>query len=316
MAYQLSRLAASKKIAQRVVSLHKHFVPYVHEDGPAFTDGSGEARQHHAHVLSLTALFVYFQVFVFLTIGFYFVRATLPQILGTASYSADQIIALTNQKRAENGLPALSINGNLAAAAGAKASDMLAVNYWAHNSPSGRTPWSFISGAGYKYITAGENLARDFSDAGSVVGAWMNSPTHRSNILDGNFAEVGVAVVSGSLQGKEGILVVQMFGGGVSQVPQAVASPGPSVEPTTIAQAPQVAAPVATTATVLASRQFSVAKVASLGLIGFIFALFALEVLITVRRVDLTVRSSAVAHLGILGFVLLALWYAVQGAVI
>ena len=74
--------------------------------------------------------------------------------------------------------------------------------------------------------------------------------------------------------------------------------------------------PVATTATVLASRQFSVAKVASLGLIGFIFALFALGVLITVRRVDLTVRSSAVAHLGILGFVLLALWYAVQGAVI
>lgn len=289
--------------------MHKHFVPHVGED--ASLDG-----QHHAHALSLRALFIYFQVFVFLTIGFYFVRATVPQILGTASYSAEQIITLTNQKRVENGLPALSFNGNLAAAAGAKATDMFAANYWAHNSPSGRTPWSFISGAGYKYITAGENLARDFNDASSIVSAWMNSPTHRSNILDRNFTEIGVVVESGSLQGKEGILVVQMFGSGLSQVPQAVASPGPGVAPTTIAQIPQVAAPVATAATVLASRQFSVAKAVSLGLIGFIFALFAVEVLVTVRRADLTVRSSVVAHLGILGFVLLALWYAVQGAII
>ncbi len=270
-----------------------------------------------------------------------------PQVLGVATFSAQQIIDLTNAKRVQNGLGPLTYNGQLAAAAAAKAQDMFSVNYWAHNSPLGRTPWSFITGAGYRYIYAGENLARDFNDAGSVVDAWMNSPSHRENILDANFKEIGVAVASGKLTGVDGILVVQMFGTPVAAVPVAptlaqAPSPIPSPTPQTAGKqvalqttpipspspAPlavinpgdnvnleQGAAPAAS-ATVLASRQFSISKIVTLAIVGFIFFLFAIEVLFVVRRDNLHLRPGVLAHLGMLGFVLLVIWYAVQGAII
>lgn len=320
----------------------KHFIVHDHEDG----------RWHHAHALSLAALFAYLQIFLIVVAGLYFIRMRAPQILGTASYSADQIIALTNQKRAESGLPALSTNGLLAQAAAAKAADMFVDNYWAHNSPSGKTPWSFIAAAGYKYVYAGENLARDFGDPDSVVNAWMASPSHRSNLLDRNFKEIGVAVSDGKLEGREGILVVQMFGSAISLVPveqnlaqvlptpqpsptgtgqlkakpsplpSVVVSPTPSPTPTQVPVA--VVNPPASVnlgsvpvpATVLASRQFSIAKGITLALVGFMFLLFALEVLMVARRSHLKLRPGVLAHLGLLGFLLLVIWYAVQGAVI
>ena len=64
---------------------------------------------------------------------------------------------------------------------------MIAKNYWAHNAPDGASPWSFFKNVGYRYLYAGENLARDFGDSASVVNAWMNSPTHRDNLLSGRY---------------------------------------------------------------------------------------------------------------------------------
>lgn len=319
----------------------RHFVPHHDEDG----------EQHHAHALTLPALFAYFQIFVFLIAGLYFVKIRAPQILGVATFSAQQIIDLTNAQRVQNGLGPLTYNGQLAAAAAAKAQDMFTVNYWAHNSPLGKTPWSFITGAGYRYVYAGENLARDFNDAGSVVNAWMNSPSHRENILDTNFKEIGVAVADGNLTGVDGILVVQMFGTPVAGVPTtptlAQANPTPVSSPAASGQAAgqQIAlaspastptttpVPIAITnpienvnlepagaqgsqATVLASRQFSISRIATLAIVGFIFLLFAIEVLFVVRRDNLELRPGVIAHLGMLGFVLLVIWYAVEGAII
>ncbi len=319
----------------------RQIVPHHHEDG----------EQHHAHALTLPALFTYFQIFVFLIAGLYFVKLRAPQVLGVATFSAQEIIDLTNAKRVQNGLGPLVYNGQLATAAAAKAQDMFAVNYWAHNSPLGRTPWSFINAVGYRYIYAGENLARDFNDAGSVVDAWMNSPSHRENILDANFKEIGVAVSSGKLTGVDGILVVQMFGtpvAGVPTTPTLAVAPSPVASPTSQTAGKQVAAqptplpspsmapspaPLAVTnpidnvnlepvsgagssATVLASRQFSISKFVTLAIVGFIFFLFAIEVLFVVRRDNLQLRPGVVAHLGMLGFVLLVIWYAVQGAII
>ncbi len=323
--------------------LARHFVPHHHEDG----------EQHHAHALTLPALFAYFQIFVFLIAGLYFVKIRAPQVLGVASFSAQQIIDLTNAQRVQNGLGPLTYNGMLASAAAAKAQDMFTVNYWAHNSPLGKTPWSFITGAGYRYVYAGENLARDFNDAGSVVGAWMNSPSHRENILDSNFKEIGVAVADGKLTGIDGILVVQMFGTPVAGVPSfaeategkptAQASPLPIPSGQAAGKQVALASPVPTPsatpvpiaivnpienvnlepvsgpgsqATVLASRQFSISRIATLVIVGFIFLLFALEVLFVVRRDNLELRPGVVAHLGMLGFVLLVIWYAVEGAII
>ncbi|HCS79343.1 TPA: hypothetical protein DIV55_06435, partial [Patescibacteria group bacterium] len=185
---------------------------------------------------------------------------------------------------------------------------------------------------------------------GSVVGAWMNSPSHRENILDSNFKEIGVAVADGKLTGTDGILVVQMFGTPVAGVPTTptlaqtnptpvptpapggqaagqqvavVPSPTPTVTPIPIAIVNPIEnvnlEPVSgpgSQATVLASRQFSISRIATLVIVGFIFLLFALEVLFVVRRDNLELRPGVVAHLGMLGFVLLVIWYAVEGAII
>lgn len=145
-------------------------------------------------------------------------QGLMPGILGFASQIfPEEIVAITNQKRAESGLAPLKINPQLNEAARQKAADMFALNYWSHVSPRGVTPWTFITNNGYSYLYAGENLARDFSHSSGVVEAWMNSPTHRDNLLNPKYQEIGVAVVDGILQGQETTLVVQMFGAQLSR---------------------------------------------------------------------------------------------------
>lgn len=173
-------------------------------------------------------------------------------ILGYASdISVSQVVELTNQERAKSGLGQLTLNAQLSQAANEKAKDMFSNQYWSHTSPSGLEPWDFITGAGYSYRVAGENLARDFSTTRNMVDAWMASPTHRDNIMHSRYQEIGVAVVNGTLNGVETTLVVQMFGAPrseqVAQVPtgpsvaRAEASEGESVkaQPTQEANQPQ-----------------------------------------------------------------------------
>lgn len=306
--------------------LHHHFLPHFYVTPEAADAAVGLERNlvhHRAHALSHSALFVYLSALIFAVSLLYLVSLSAPRILGVVAFSAEQIINLTNQERAKYGIPTLATNPLLSKAAQAKASDMISRNYWAHNSPSGRTPWSFITAVGYRYVFAGENLARDFNDPGSAVAAWMDSPSHRSNILDENFRETGVAVSSGKLTGREGILVVQMFGTGIAGAPLAV-SEQPVAVAGEVAATPSAARgleaqeeqPVGIEVSVLAGRQFSIAKGISLVLVGFIFLLFLLEVAITVRREHVSLRPGVLAHLAILGFILFAVWYAVGGAIL
>lgn len=129
-----------------------------------------------------------------------------------SSITQVNIIELTNQEREAAGLNRLSNNAKLAAAALAKANNMFAEQYWDHFGPNGETPWQFIHEAGYNYVYAGENLAKGFTTAEGIHEAWMASPTHRANIMSGNYKEIGIAVVEGVLLGKQTTLVVQMFG--------------------------------------------------------------------------------------------------------
>lgn len=118
-------------------------------------------------------------------------------VLGYATdVSQYSILEKTNAQRVAAGLGALALNGQLNSAAQAKAVDMVANDYWAHTSPSGLTPWYFISNSGYVYVAAAENLAYGFTTADAVVNGWMNSPLHRANILNGTYTELGVGVVN------------------------------------------------------------------------------------------------------------------------
>jgi len=162
---------------------------------------------HHKSLLILLIALLFCEGFLIAT------EKKYEGVLGiTANISVDELLSITNQKRAENGLPPLSLNSELSSAATAKASDMFTKNYWAHVAPDGATPWGFIRGAGYEYIYAGENLARGYTTATDVVNAWMASPGHRENMLSGNYKDVGFAIQTGTLTGDETVLVVEEFG--------------------------------------------------------------------------------------------------------
>ncbi len=119
---------------------------------------------------------------------------------------------LTNQERANLVLPLLKRNPILDQAAQLKANDMAVNGYFAHNSPTGITPWYWFGQVGYLFTYAGENLAVHFSDSDEVVSAWMASPTHRANIVNSNYTEIGIGTARGIYQGYETVFVVQLFG--------------------------------------------------------------------------------------------------------
>lgn len=181
-----------------------------------------------AHLLHWHYLVIYILLFVLLKLSFNLVDFYKPGILGVNSnITVSEIVDGTNQQRAKLGLPPLTLNANLSKAAELKAANMYAENYWAHFSPSGKDPWGFILGSGYKFSYAGENLARNFYQSDEVVRAWMNSPTHRDNIINSKYTDIGIAVVDGVLLGQKTTLVVQEFGrpyDAISQAPTVAVS--------------------------------------------------------------------------------------------
>lgn len=96
-------------------------------------------------------------------------------------------------------------------AAQKKAEDMAKNGYFSHWTPDGRSPWSFMTSVGYYYLRAGENIAVDFSDASTLNTAWMNSPLHRANILDGRYTKIGIGIAYGMRDGHSTTYVVQFF---------------------------------------------------------------------------------------------------------
>lgn len=293
------------------MKLHHHFVPHNY---PPVKPGD---KHHRAHLISNKSLFVYFQLLLVFGAFSFFLRTKSPQILGTVTFSPREIVALSNAEREKNGLIALPENALLQEAAEAKAADMIASDYWAHYSPNGKSPWVFITGAGYKYVYAGENLARDFEDAQDVVSAWMNSPSHRANLLDRNFKEIGVAVVDGKLGGREGILVVQMFGSTSVSAPASI----PTGDEDKTAQSPvrgeQVnLEPVVAAKPSLLPSTFNMTRGVSLVLVGFIFMLFLVEAVVSIKSAHMKLQPQVIAHLLLLGLSIMALWYSANGAII
>jgi hypothetical protein len=166
-----------------------------------------------ASLLSNKALFIYCILLVLIALVFRFVPKVAPGVLGYASnISISDLLKYTNATREQNGRKALRLNPALTEAAQHKAAHMFEHDYWAHVAPDGTEPWSFILNENYDYVYAGENLAKNFSNSKDVVKAWMESPSHKENLLSPNYDEIGFAVVNGVLNGYETTLVVQMFG--------------------------------------------------------------------------------------------------------
>jgi uncharacterized protein YkwD len=136
----------------------------------------------------------------------------LPNTSFFAEISTSVLVRMANEERASHGSSTLKVNPQLNQAALMKANDMVNNNYFAHWSPQGKSPWHWFSLAGYNYEYAGENLAIGFFDATEVHRAWIQSSSHRANILNPTYQEIGLAVVQKDFYGRSSFLVVQMFG--------------------------------------------------------------------------------------------------------
>jgi len=137
-----------------------------------------------------------------------------PNIISSYNIEANakELIDLTNQYRESQGLTILSPNPRLTQAAVNKAYDLLTNQYFSHTSPDGKKFSDWIKEVDYKYFYVGENLAIDFEKNDDIFQAWLESPSHKENIIKPQYQEIGIAVIEGKYKNSQTTVVVQLFG--------------------------------------------------------------------------------------------------------
>jgi len=125
----------------------------------------------------------------------------------TGSGPVAAVIAATNAERAEAGCGPLRADSRLTSAAQRHASDMAANDYFSHTGQDGDGSADRMRDAGFSGSATGENIAYGQESATQVVTAWMDSASHRENILDCDYTRIGVCYDS------RGDYWVQDFGG-------------------------------------------------------------------------------------------------------
>jgi hypothetical protein len=186
---------------------------------------ASETNDYKPWILTPTALVVFCLVI-------WALRLFVPETITIAAAGIDptDLMNRINNERTQRFIPALITNDKLITAATGKAQDMLNRSYFAHVDPDGNYVWPRIEAAGYKpYQTLGENLAMDFDSAQSEVVAWMNSPTHRANILNQNFEDQGLANIYGQYEPEHNTnMTVSLFG----TLYKPTTNPPPAPQPT------------------------------------------------------------------------------------
>jgi uncharacterized protein YkwD len=121
----------------------------------------------------------------------------------TLSATEKRSLDLHNGVRKSRGLRALCVHPKLQKAARAYSRDMIDRDYFSHTSKDGLGPGARLRRAGYDWRLSGENIAWGSGPRGSAertFKVWMNSPHHRSNILDGGLREVGIGTATGAYE--------------------------------------------------------------------------------------------------------------------
>jgi len=142
----------------------------------------------------------------------------------------ENLLRAHNEYRKEQGVPELKLNNLLIISSGQKGEVMIDNQCWSHYCPAGKSPWDFFDNAQYDYIYAGENLAEGYYTIDTVMQAWINSKTHRDNIVKPEFTEVGFSIFYGSyLNNSNNVLVVAHFGS-TSEGVQVISAQNPEVQ--------------------------------------------------------------------------------------
>jgi len=169
-----------------------------------------ESNNYKSRFLQSNILLYFVVLLLVLKIFAVLLSTNFPQNIFFADITKSTLENFINQARQANGLGTLTENTKLDQAAQMKAENMVQNQYFDHTSPTGITPWFWFLQAGYKYKYAGENLAVGFYDSQEVYDAWLNSPSHKANILNPHYTDVGTAVLAG-FGPNNSIVVVQEF---------------------------------------------------------------------------------------------------------
>lgn len=129
------------------------------------------------------------------------------------SITITHLLDAHNKERGLKGLKPLKLDNKLSLSAQTKAKAMLDSNCWSHYCPEGISPWEYFEDANYSYQIAGENLAEGFYGIDEVMRAWLNSDSHKENILKPQFEDIGFGLVYGNFQGKQNNVIVAVHFG-------------------------------------------------------------------------------------------------------
>lgn len=121
-----------------------------------------------------------------------------------------EVFEKVNEERAKVGLKPLAFCKVLADCARAHSNDMHDRGFFAHINPDGWAPsqraregragsYTFEQIVPDLYYGIAENIAMGCADASQVINLWMNSPSHKANILSTEYTHIGVGVCSSNL---------------------------------------------------------------------------------------------------------------------
>ncbi len=284
-----------------------------------------EKNNHRALLLQPSFLGIFIALYL---LNQSFIRSLTilkPGILGYSSeITVDKVISQTNSERQKLGLAPLKYNATLSQSATAKAQDMFANNYWAHNSPEGKTPWDFFKSVGYQYSVAGENLAKDFYDTDGLIKAWMNSPTHRDNIVNSKYQEIGIGVVNGILNGVKTTLVVQHFALPLNApVVAKKSNPAPVNQEVVVNPQPELVVStqslgdtvVNLAASSKAINPLLISKIIGTIIFSLIVVVLIIDSYVTLKDQTPRFTGSSASHIGFLLIILMLLIFGRQGAI-
>jgi uncharacterized protein YkwD len=167
---------------------------------------------------------------------------------GTFSATSEsQLITLTNQARANAGLPALTLDTTLRAEARSRSKDMIDNNYFSHSiPPDGHSVFTELRAMGYCYSIAGENIGwntyPDATATQTIQDSFMGSTAHRDNILGVSWTSIGIGAYQGSTDKKMWTVLFSAPCG--TQPPP---TPGPTPKPTATPRPPATPRPTSHT---------------------------------------------------------------------
>lgn len=182
-------------------TVKKYFIPH-------------EENNYHPHILHTKRAVLYSGVAIamkaIVVMSVLLVPAQVYVMPDVLAVQEQEIISRTNALRQNTGL--LNQSTRLMTSARLKAGDMADHELFSHTASNGLGLEYFLRQVGYQYDVAGENLAMGYSTVDEVISAWQESPTHRANLLDRSYEQIGVSVVGGVYQGVPTTYIAQHFG--------------------------------------------------------------------------------------------------------